>query len=42
MSHDGPHGDWTAAQIDRSFSSDLVCRIGDRECSADGKLQHRL
>jgi hypothetical protein len=33
MSHDGPHGDWTAAQIDRSFSSDLVCRIGDRECA---------
>lgn len=33
MSHDGPHGDWTAAQIDRSFSSDLVCRIGDRDCA---------
>ncbi len=33
MSHDGPHGDWTSAPIDRSFSSDLVCRIGDRECA---------
>ncbi len=33
MSHDGPHGDWTAARIDRTFSSDLVCRIGDRECA---------
>jgi hypothetical protein len=28
MSHDGPHGDWTAKRIDRSFSNDLVCRIG--------------
>lgn len=27
MSHDGPHGDWTSARIDRSFSTDLVCRI---------------
>lgn len=33
MSHDGPHGDWTAARIDRSFASDLVCRIGDRDCA---------
>jgi hypothetical protein len=27
MSHDGPHGDWTAKRIDRSYSNDLVCRI---------------
>ncbi len=27
MSHDGPHGDWTAAPIDRSPSADLVCRV---------------
>ena len=27
MSHDGPHGDWTAQAIDRSTSTDLVCRI---------------
>jgi hypothetical protein len=32
MSHDGPHGDWTAARIDRTYSDDLVCRIGDRSC----------
>ena len=32
MSHDGPHGDWTAARIDRTYSDDLVCRIGDRTC----------
>jgi hypothetical protein len=30
MSHDGPHGDWTAKAIDRSFSNDLVCRIDKR------------
>jgi hypothetical protein len=27
MSHDGPHGDWTAKRIDRTYSNDLVCRI---------------
>jgi hypothetical protein len=27
MSHDGPHGDWTAKRIDRNYSNDLVCRI---------------
>ena len=32
MSHDGPHGDWTSARIDRTYSDDLVCRIGDRTC----------
>lgn len=32
MSHDGPHGDWTSAPIDRTYSSDLVCRIDDRSC----------
>lgn len=30
MSHDGPHGDWTSKRIDRSFSNDLVCRVGDQ------------
>ena len=33
MSHDGPHGDWTAKWIDRTYSNDLVCRVGDTECS---------
>jgi hypothetical protein len=32
FSHDGPHGDWTSAAIDRSYSNDLVCRIDDRTC----------
>ena len=32
MSHDGPHGDWTAARIDRTYSNDLVCRIVERTC----------
>jgi hypothetical protein len=32
FSHDGPHGDWTSAAIDRSYSTDLVCRIDDRSC----------
>ena len=27
FSNDGPHGDWTAAPVDRSPSADLVCRI---------------
>ena len=31
MSHDGPHGDWTAKPIDRSYSQDLVCRIDNRD-----------
>lgn len=29
MSNDGPHGHWTAARIDRSPSTDLVCNIFD-------------
>lgn len=33
MSHDGPHGDWTAKPVDRTYSNDLVCRIGDRTCT---------
>lgn len=33
MSHDGPHGDWTAKPVDRTYSNDLVCRIGDRSCA---------
>ena len=33
MSHDGPHGNWTAARVDRTFADDLVCRIGDRTCA---------
>ncbi|MCU1396667.1 MAG: hypothetical protein JWM34_5095 [Ilumatobacteraceae bacterium] len=34
MSHDGPHGNWTSAAVDRSYSPDLVCRIDNREaCS---------
>jgi hypothetical protein len=27
LSNDGPHGDWTAKPIDRSPSTDLVCRV---------------
>ena len=27
MSHDGPHGDWTAKRIDRTYSNDLVCSV---------------
>lgn len=27
FSNDGPHGDWTAARIDRSVSADLACEI---------------
>jgi hypothetical protein len=33
MSNDGPHGDWTCAPIDRSYSSDLACRVD----GADGR-----
>jgi hypothetical protein len=34
MSNDGLHGDWTSKRIDRSYSTDLLCRIDDREaCS---------
>jgi hypothetical protein len=25
MSNDGPHGQWTVAEVDREFSSDLLC-----------------
>ena len=27
MSNDGPHGDYTAKRIDRSFSDDLLCVV---------------
>ncbi len=30
MSNDGPHGDWTSKQIDRSYSPDLVCIVENR------------
>lgn len=38
MSHDGPHGDWCARQIDRTPSSDLLCQVptadgGTADCS---------
>ena len=33
MAHDGLHGNWTAAFVDRSPSLDLACRIGDESCS---------
>ena len=33
MAHDGLHGNWTSALVDRSQSLDLVCRVGDEECS---------
>jgi len=32
FSNDGPHGWWTAAPIDHTPASDLVCRIGDDAC----------
>lgn len=32
FSNDGPHGWWTAKRVDHTPASDLVCRIGDREC----------
>lgn len=32
FSNDGPHGWWTARAIDHTPASDLVCRIGDRDC----------
>jgi hypothetical protein len=37
MSHDGPHGDWTATAVDRTPSADLLCRVpatdgGTAEC----------
>ena len=35
FSNDGPHGWWTAKAIDHTPPSDLVCRIGDRDCGAD-------
>ena len=31
MSNDGPHGFWTTHPIDRAYSSDLVCRVDDRD-----------
>ncbi len=31
MSNDGLHGAWTSAAIDRAYSSDLVCRVDNRE-----------
>ena len=34
LSNDGPHGDWTSKPIDRSYSTDLVCSIDNRDaCS---------
>jgi hypothetical protein len=30
MSHDGTHGDWTSKPIDRTYSTDLVCAIGNK------------
>lgn len=34
MSHDGPHGDWTSAAIDRAYSNDLLCSVdGTGTCS---------
>ena len=27
LSHDGPHGDYVAKRIDRSFSTDLLCEV---------------
>ncbi len=33
MSNDGPHGWWTAAHVDRSPSTDLVCSVDDRDCA---------
>ncbi len=35
MSHDGPHGDWTARQIDRTPSADLLCRVPTADGEAD-------
>jgi hypothetical protein len=32
MSNDGPHGQWTSAAIDRSFSTDLQCIVDGSEC----------
>lgn len=36
MSHDGPHGDWTATAVDRTPSADLLCRVptadGETDC----------
>ena len=32
LSHDGPHGDWTAKRVDMSQSTDLLCEVP----SADG------
>ena len=37
MSHDGPHGDWTARQIDRTPSTDLLCRVPSADGGVDGE-----
>jgi hypothetical protein len=31
FSNDGAHGDWTSTSIDRAYSTDLVCRVDNRE-----------
>ena len=31
FSNDGAHGDWTSKAIDRTYSTDLVCRVDNRE-----------
>ena len=31
FSNDGAHGDWTSKAIDRAYSTDLVCRVDNRE-----------
>ena len=36
MSNDGTHGNWTANRIDRSFATDLMCRIDNPGACAPG------
>jgi hypothetical protein len=36
MSNDGSHGQWTANAIDRSFATDLMCRIDNPAACAAG------
>jgi hypothetical protein len=36
MSNDGTHGNWTANRIDRSFATDLMCRIDNPGACASG------
>jgi hypothetical protein len=31
FSNDGAHGDWTSKAVDRAHSTDLVCRVDNRE-----------